>query len=243
MFSDQLLDALGAWQTGWNEDQTRKALLAQTLKSAASDLKVKFLSVTRKCYRKLHIYKGELVDIVLNDERDEGIASWTIDFAYAEHFKKLPRPGAISGVIFEHVPEANEVIVNIGELWSSQEFIDAVDDYSLRGGSHARALLNFKNLQGEVVLSAPLRGSEIIALTGASSPFDELCEKASIREEDQDKIFRELVQSGVYPGDVGSTTPQGARNVIANTIRKMNEKLTAAGISMNINSGSDTACT
>lgn len=167
--------------------------------------------------------------VILNDERDEGMASWTVDIAFAERFKKLVRPGAVSGAIFEHRPEAAEVVVNIAALWAESEFSTAVDAYSSRGCVHAKALLNFKDLQGEVVLKSPLRGSGIIALTGASSPFDDLCDRAGIPEEKRDKIFSELVKGGVYPGEAAYTTRQGAQNAIANTIRKIEEKLAAVG--------------
>lgn len=229
MFDDRLLDALGAWQNGWKEDQTRKEGLAHELEQAVQNLPMPFRSVSGPCYRKRFIHKGELVDVILNDKRDEGIASWTVDIAFAERFKELVRPGAVSGAIFEHRPEAAEVVVNIAALWAESEFATAVGTYSSRGGIHAKALLHFKDSQGEVVLKSPLRGSEIIALTGASSPFDDLCDRAGIPEDKRDKIFSELVQGGVYPGEAAYTTRQGAQNAIANTIRKIEEKLAAVG--------------
>lgn len=229
MFSDRLLTALGAWQNGWKEDQTRREELARELEDAVQSLPKQFRTVNGPCYRKRFIHKGELVDIVLNDERDEGIASWTVEIAFAERFKGLVRPEAISGAIFEHRPEFPEVVVNIAALWASQEFVEAVDAYDRQGGVHAKALQNFKDLQGEVVLRSPLRGSEIIALTGASSPFDELCERAGIPEEKRDKIFSDLVKGDVYPGEAAYTTRQGAQNAIANTIRQIEQKLAAVG--------------
>ncbi|WP_288128595.1 hypothetical protein [Thiomonas sp.] len=229
MFDDRLLDALGAWQNGWKEDQTRKEGLARELEQAVQNLPTQFRSVSGPCYRKRFIYKGELVDVIWNDERDEGIASWTVDIAFAERFKGLVRPGAVSGAILEHRPEAAEVVVNVAALWAEPEFAAAVDTYSSRGGIHAKALLNFKDSQGEVVLKSPIRGSEIIALTGVSSPFDDLCDRAGIPEDKREKIFGELLKGGVYPGEATYTTRQGAQNAIANTIRRIEEKLVAVG--------------
>jgi len=229
MFNDRLLTALGAWQNGWKEDQTHKEELARELEGAVQSLPEQFRTVNGPCYRKRFIHKGELVDLILNDERDEGVASWTVEIAFAERFKGLVRPDAVSGAIFEHQPEITEVVVNIAALWASPEFVEAVDTYDRQGGIHSRALLNFKDLQGEVVLKSPLRGSEIIALTGASSPFDELCERAGIPEEKRDKVFSDLVKGHVYPGEAAYTTRQGAQNAIANTIRKMEQKLAAVG--------------
>lgn len=232
MFPDQLLAAIGAWQNGWREDQSRRELLANQLEFEASGLPEEFRTELRPCFRKRFLHKGELVDVILNDERNEGVTSWTTELAYAERFKGVLRQGAVSGAIFEHTPKPGEVIVNIAALWASTVFVEAVEDYSNRGGEHAKALLNFRDSQGEVVLKAPLRGSEIIALTGASSPFDELCDRAGIPIEKRDVLFSQLVKSGVYPGEVAYTTAQGARNAISNTIQKMRQKLLEIGVSI-----------
>lgn len=228
-FDDRLLNAIGGWQNGWGEIQSTKDLLANELELAVAPLPAKFRSVRVPCYRKRFIHKGELVDVILKDGRSEGLASWTTNLAFAERFKGLVRPDAVSGAIFEHVPSEHEVVVSIEALWSSTEFAAAVRSYCERGGVHGKALLNFKNLQGEVVLKAPLRGSEIVALTGASSPFDELCDSAGIPEERRNEIFSTLVENKIYPGAAAYTTRQAAKNAIANTIQKMNQLLASSG--------------
>lgn len=65
--------------------------------------------------------------------------------------------------------------------------------------------LIFKDTQGEVALTSPLKASEITALTGASSPFGELCEQADIPKSQRDDIFKNLVQSGDFPGELRYT--------------------------------------
>lgn len=64
----------------------------------------------------------------------------------------------------------------------------------------SEAIFYFKASQGEVALSSPLKGSEIVALTGASSPHDELCERIGIPETERDEYFKKLIDLGRYPG-------------------------------------------
>jgi hypothetical protein len=221
LFNDELLEALGGWQQGWREDRDRYAPLAAALESAAASLPERFRTVEASCYRKRFVIKGELVALILRDDRDEGLASWTMDQRFAEQFKGRNRPDAVSAAIFQHYPTDNEVIVSLPALWSSPEFADAATRYRDKGGPNADALFHFRDIQQEVVLKAPLRGSEIIALTGPVSPFDQLCDSAGIPESQRDAVFNAMVAKDIYPGDYLFTSPEGAQRAIARTVQKM----------------------
>ena len=224
-FTENLLIAIGAWQNGWQEDQNRRAELAEKLRRETESLPVDFRTVDVLCYRKRFIHKGELLDIVLADERAEGPTSWTTDKAFAERFKGRVRLEAVSGAIFCHKPLPNEVILNIAALWKTNSFVSAANAFRDNGGKHADALFNFREAQGEVVMEAPLRGSEIVALTAVSSPFDELCDKGNIPERARDALFKQLVDQNIYLGEPTYTSENGAQNAIANTIRRIHKKL------------------
>lgn len=227
-FSDDFLKILGAWQKGWKEDQSVRLQLAEKLREAASVLPDKFKLVSQYCYRKHFLHHGELFEIIMIDEKDEGLTSWTICQKYAENFKELQKPGAVSAAIFEHAPIAHEVVLNICELWKSQSFIYAVEKYKKAHGENVDAIFHFKASQGEVILSAPLKGTEIVALTGASSPFDELCDKACIPESERDEYFKQLIDFGLYPETLKYTSKEGTQRVIQNTIRLMEQKIEEA---------------
>lgn len=220
-FNDEFLHALGAWQNGWGEDQARKEPLAAALAQESASLPAQYRTVSGPCYRKRFIHKGEMVDLVLCNERDEGIASWTTDIRFAERMKGLVRANAVSAAIFRHVPTNHEVIVSLPSLWADPSFDRTVQDYHARGGTFATALLNFKDTQSEIVLRTPLRGSEILALSGASSPFDELCDQARIPERDRDKIFKQLVDAGTYPGDPQYIDLEASQRIISRSIQKL----------------------
>ena len=140
----------------------------------------------------------------------------------------------MTGALFRHIPEPGEVILSLQRLWASTEFGAAAEDYRNRQGQEANALFNFRDHQGEVVLKAPLKGSEIIGFTGASSPFDELCDRAEIPEQSRDRIFKNLIEKEIYPGEWGFTSgdlarrEQSAQRVVADVVRAMNDKIAEA---------------
>lgn len=220
-FSDQLLESLGAWQNGWREVQARREVLAKDLCEHAAELPSQFRTVSVPCYRKRFIHKGEMVDLFLNDCRDEGVASWTLDLRFAERLKGLTRDDAVSAAIFEHNPTEEEVVVSFPALWASGDFQSAAEDFKSRGGRHSGALLNFKDTQQEIVLKAPLRSSEMVALTGASSPFDELCDREKIPENQRDQIFRAMIDKGVYVGDVQYIDKAATQRVVTRSVQHL----------------------
>ncbi len=226
-FPDELMVALANWQKGWRENQEERERLSRELLSAVKTIDEKFKRVSKPCYRKRFLHHGELVDIVLKDDKREGVVSWTTKQEFAERFKGLRKTDAVSGAIFEHTPSEEEVIVNICELWKDPSFIDAAEKFKAAHPDVAKPLFHFKDSQGEVVLTSPLKASEIIALTGASSPFDDLCDREGIPEEQRDDIFKKLVDSGQTPGELKYTSRESAQRIIDNTIRRIHDKVKA----------------
>jgi hypothetical protein len=224
-FDDSLLVAIGAWQNGWREDQDRRVALGAELKRACIGLPIEFREVRTTCFRKRFIHRGEMVDLILNDEKVEGITSWTVDKAYAECFKGMIRPDAITAAIFAHDPIAEEVIVNLATLWRSPDFVRDAESFRERGHPYADALFNFRDRQGEVVLEVPLRASEIDALVGISSPFDELCDREGIPEAGRDDLFRKMLRSGVQIEEPRYTPPGGAQRALRRTIEGLYDNL------------------
>jgi hypothetical protein len=110
MFNDNFLNILGAWQKGWKEDQSVRLQLAKQLKGVVAALPDRFKQVSQNCYRKRFLLNGELFEIIMVDEKDEGLTSWTISQKYAENFKGLQEPAAVSAEIFEHTPIENKEV-------------------------------------------------------------------------------------------------------------------------------------
>jgi hypothetical protein len=220
-FNHNLLDAIGAWQRGWNEVQSQRMVLAEKLRQEAEGLDEAFRSCAKTCYRKRFLLKGELCEILMADCKDEGITSWTTDLGYAEGFKGLLRPDAVVGAIFEHKPQPGEVVVNIESLWSCSEFAQSVEGFADKESANWKALKNFQSKQSEVVLKVPLKGSEIVALVGISSSFDELCNQLELNESQRCELFKNAVDNSIPIGQPIYTHREGAQNVIASTIKRM----------------------
>lgn len=217
-FDDETFRAIGAWQRGWREDQLLRAQLGDQLRAATEALPLRFRAAVGPCYRKRFLRLGELEALFVRDELDEGLASWTTDQECAKAFKGLHRPDAVSGAIFRHQPSPAEVILDIAALWRDTGFRAAADSYRRRAGENADALFHFKETQSEVVLQSPLRASEIIALTGASSPFEALCDGVGVPSSDRDGIFRELVANDVVPEDAQYLSEEASQRVVSRTL-------------------------
>jgi hypothetical protein len=224
-FSKEFFVALNNWQKGWNEDQSRKASCEQELKIQCEALDSQFKSVREKCYRKRFLVKGELRDIFYNNAKPEGLTSWTTDIRYAEFFKGKFRTDAVTAAIFEHTPTKSEVILNISELWKSPYFLTSLDTIGKVEPKVCDAIRHFKDFQKEVILEVPLKGSEIYALTGISSSFDDICTKASIPENERPATFKRLIDAGAYIEELTYVRGDAARNAINNAIWKFHEML------------------
>lgn len=215
------MNALGAWQNGWNEKKRSKTELGKVLQECALELPPKYRSVHDVCYRKRFLYPSDLPKLLLEDCYPESISSWTLSKRLAEEFKGLIRSDAVTGAIFKHFPKQEEVIINICELWKCDLFIKVAEDYKENGGVYSDAIFNFKDKQFEVVLNSPLKSSELIALTGLYPHVDDqFCEMNNIPNSDQDAIFQTLIGKGIYPGNPGYTTEEGAQNVLLNTLER-----------------------
>lgn len=233
MFTDSFLDAMGAWQRGWQEQTHRRLELTATLQAAIQEIELPNAARTADeiCYRKRFLYKdnsengGDHVPIFLGGSYEEGVASWTIDFDYAKKHKREFREDA-NTAIFAHKPQPQELILNIKALWQIPAFPAVVDDYKSRGGVEAEALLNFKHKQSEVILNAPLRLEEIESFCAPIGSFDQLFELAGITDEQQQEEFvQRLKETDQLPGGARWLPRDASQRVVCNTLDKLSRKI------------------
>jgi hypothetical protein len=222
MFKDTFLAALGAWQRGWREDQSKRVQLAANLENEISELSPQFRRVDTPCYRKRFLHPADLPKLFFEGALYEGTASWTTNFSYAQEFKGLQRDDAVTAAIFSRRPSPEEVLVNIPALWQDQSFKASAEAYKQAGGENNDALFNFADKQGEVILSAPVRLPDIVGFTGKCSPFDDLCEQAGIYgDEKRDQIFKQLVQTGKFPEEYQWILQARALSVVSNSLDRV----------------------
>jgi hypothetical protein len=226
MFNDEFFEILGAWQNGWKEDQNKRIELAKKMLTESQKLPDKFKQVNQLCYRKRFLHNGELFEIIMCDTKHEGMTSWTIDKTFAEIFKGMEKENAVSAAIFEHIPIQSEVILNICDLWKDSNFQDKFEKYKQKQGKNWEAIFNFKADQGEVILhNVPLRGSEIVSLTGESSPIDDIFDYLNIEESKRDEYYKELVKMGNIPSTLKYIDKEATQRVIQNVIKIMEQKI------------------
>jgi hypothetical protein len=199
VYSDQFLEALGAWQRGWKEQPDRKEKITEDLLAVLPALPKHVRIVDVACYRKRYLRKGDFEKLFMGSGLDDGPTSWTTDKQFAEVFKGFWREGE-TAAIFEHTPGRRDALLNIPALWKDPEFVAAAAAFRDRGGVNSDALWGVREKQSEVVLRARLRREKIVGFTGKSSSFDELCEGANITDRTQkDAAFKRLVDEAQYP--------------------------------------------
>ena len=155
------------------------------------------------CYRKRFLSKEDLPPFILNGFVDDGISSWTTKQEYAANFKGFWREKHF-GTLFEHAPANGEVVLSLSALWQDPDFVNAATSYAQSGGDNGEALINFRDYQGEIILSTPLFSHEVVGFTGKSSSFAELCDRAQVVDSAaQDRAFKALVENGTYPEEPG----------------------------------------
>lgn len=222
MFNDAFLSALGAWQNGWREEPERRLSITTALQTAiiAMDQALPKRSPAPLCYRKRFLRPSnpqnpfELSQLILAEFTHEGVASWTTDPEFGRGFKELLRANHITA-LFEHLPDENEVVVDIRALWEDPGFVAAVSDYARREGQYASALVNFSDKQSEMILSAPLRLHEVFGLVGQIGSYDSLFALAGAETEDQqDVLFDQIVKHRYAPGQAVWTSRTGAQRAL-----------------------------
>lgn len=235
VFTDEFLDAMGAWQRGWKEQPSLRKELTSALLRAIGETSLPAIatSVDEICYRKRFLYKdnpesgGDHVPILIGGRYDEGVASWSTEFEWLKAFKGEFRKDA-NTAIFAHRPEPGEVILNIKAIWQVDGFDAAVNDYKERGGAEADALLNFKDKQSEVILSAPLLLSEIETFCGPVGTFDQLFAEAGVAGEQQEDEFVQLLKKiDRFPGDAFWLPREASQRVIRRTLEMFSKKVEA----------------
>jgi len=223
-FTDEFLDALGAWQRGWKADEDLKKPVTEDLTREAAMLPAEFRTAPEVCYRKRFLFKKDMESLIMFCGLDDGVASWSTDKAFVMAFKGLVKKEAATAVYFEHRPTAAEVILNIPALWGDPGFQAAAEDYRKRGGREAVALFHMIS-QREVVLHAHLHLHEVKGMVGASSSFDAICDEAGVVGDDErDRLFKVLTDRGVFFKDPHWISEERTRHVFENTRLKFLER-------------------
>lgn len=132
------------------------------------------------------------------------------------------RDRAEIGAIFAVDPEPDDVILNIGAVWARQEFGDAVENYRSRGGPNHEALVNFRDLQSEVILKSPLRLDDVVALCVQIPSLESLSARLGVKEDALvDAVWALMVKREWLPTSALWSEGEEAQAQLDRTIEKM----------------------
>lgn len=178
-FPLSLLQAISDWQRGGDAKQNVRR--GQALKDAAASLPEKYRRCGLCCFRQVALSKGGVWNLIGEDRLGEKISSWTVDIEVAKAFKGgVPPEGqGYRGVILNVYPSADNVIVNLRELYKEAEFVAALERHKGAITGYHDGAGRFGNDQNEVVLEvAAVTQQYIYSMGGHSSPFEELVAEA-----------------------------------------------------------------
>lgn len=234
LFSDSFFDALGAWQKGWLEKPEIQEPVRQALLLEAAAIPADFKIAPPVLFRKRHLYKVDMVPLVIGKAIDDGACSWTTKRDFADRFKDQWRPEAVTGAILRHVPEPHDIILNIPALWEDARFTDELRAYAERGGVGAQAIYHYRGErdQYEVIATCPLRISEIIRFSGRVMDLEQTIERAGITGEEATELaFKALGASGYYEGSIAKVWDDAAQRVVARVLAAWAERMRELGVS------------
>lgn len=218
-YSDDFLAALSDWQKGWSEDQEVRRKKGQALIDTATAVPASHRKAV-VCFRKRTLLKTEIVDVIGRDCLDEkGATSWTLTPATVMDpgFKGNYRVGTFGEAIFMHQPKPSDVILNLASLYDDSEFRANVSDFTERFPDYSEPFKFIGNKQHEVILTAPLRGTQIVALSGIASDFDEVLQSWGITDSSaRDRLFKECINRSFYPQEAFYMSPEGSQHAVCN---------------------------
>jgi len=168
MFSLELLKAINEWQRGGGRKQ--RARRGEYLKRLSKDLDPEFRQTRLCCFRQMALDVKYLWKLGDELQLAEAISSWTLATDMAKDFKGGVPPEGWQGVIFEVVPKASEVIVNLDALYRDRCFLKACEEARAKIPDFQEGIGRYGGSQREVVLeinSLPVEA--VYALGGYSS--------------------------------------------------------------------------
>lgn len=200
-FTLEILQAINDWQRGG--DHKQKVKRGAKLKQASQALDSRFRTCTITCYRQEAHEKDRVWQLLADEKLSETIAAWTTDLATAKHLKGGVPPLGLQGVIFEIVPPAGSVILNLKEVYNAAEFHSEIAAQKSKIVGIGDGIEKYGSSQHEVILElGKLTPNQIFSYGGYASDrvtlaqeifgrkptaqdlldFDALCAKANISQ-------------------------------------------------------------
>jgi hypothetical protein len=224
-----LLHSIDRWQKGG--DRVAKATRGARLKGEVLALNDPFLrECKRVVYRRLALPQSDIWKFITTGSLPEAISAWTVDEDIAKGIKGGVPPEWKDekrwfGIILQHRPTPDEVILNLDALWVDIEYQRALA--AAEPTKYVEGIRRYENSQREVILEiSHFSLQEIWSWGGYSSPVEDLAGLvggAPPTDEQVEWLRAQLEEHDIAVGPRW-TTPQGARNVTTRVLEHARER-------------------
>lgn len=224
-FPVTLLHAIDRWQKGG--DHSAKVKRGQRLKQEVLSLNdATFRWCAGAVYRRLALPQRFIWTFITTGALPETISAWSLDPDVAKGIKGGVPPEWQDGkrwlgVILEHRPMPEEVVVNLEALWVDlgyQQTLEAAGPHK-----YAEGIRRYENSQREVVLDlARVSLKQIWSWGGYSSSIEELTEQFLGLKPTVEQIawIRKMIEENEIRIGARWTSHSGARNVTLRVIER-----------------------
>ncbi len=224
-FPATLLHAVDRWQKGG--DHAAKVKRGQRLKQevlALNDANLRWCPEV--VYRRLALPQRFVWSFITTGALPETISAWSLDPDVAKGVKGGVPPEWQDGkrwvgVILEHKPKPEEVVVNLEALWVDLKYQRSLVEAGPE--KYSEGIHKYENSQREVVLDlARVSLKQIWSWGGYSSSIEGLTEQVLRLKPTPEQIdwFRKMIEENDIQIGAWWTTSSGARNVTLRVIEQ-----------------------
>lgn len=167
-FSRKLVKAVNDWQAG----SVGKREKFKAIRSALADQPLNrwFTECDEVCYRRTKLTPAAVKKLFLQFVIPEETSAWTTRVQIAAKFKDGPPPPPEPGVIFEHRPSSEEVVLNLERLYEHDQFWPSVEYWEGHHLNLTKGIRRYSSGQHEVILTLDkVPHSEIFAFGSNSA--------------------------------------------------------------------------
>ncbi len=216
-FTLDVLQAINDWQIGGNHNA--KVKRGNKLKEVSKSLPDIFKRCNIPCYRKEVHDNGRLTQLLGDNSLPETIAAWTTDLSIAQSFKNGVPPKGLQGVIFKHIPSSDEIVINLVDVYNSDDFKTSIELYKSKIKNFERGIGCYGDEQKEVILDlGSIDESKIYVLGGYSSSIYQLA-KMYFQATPTKIQYLYFYHLCYYHGVIDQTkwwlTPEGTQNALS----------------------------
>lgn len=214
-FNLKLLKAINEWQIDSSDSRGNK------LKSLSANLPSNFVTCNHVCYRKIELGKSGIFSIIGKNRLKEKISSWSQSVEVAKKFKYgVSTKDGEQSLILRYSPTANEVILNLKEVYSSPLFHQAVAYYESQIKNINRGIKKYGDSQREIILEVDEVSLSNIHMLGGHSSYIDIAHSGQVYKRFKEGCTIVLTKDNLKFRVFKWIDPFKTQKVLKNTLNK-----------------------